>query len=161
MARDKLVATLKGLGVTPVTTDKMPDVTSNPAETLPCTAVTAVTVDSNDTAIGNVRDDKGRFKTGNSGGGRPRGAKNKLTDLVLSVIIADFEEHGAATVARLRKTDPEMYLRLVSALVPREMILRREKEPNIDYADLTIGEVEELRITEGRRRTVTRVLNSA
>ena len=30
-----------------------------------------------------VRDDKGRFLTGNSGGGRPKGSRNRLTDTFL------------------------------------------------------------------------------
>jgi hypothetical protein len=103
-----------------------------------------------------TRDTSGRFLTGNNGGGRPKGAKNKLTDLVLSVIIADFEEHGAATVAQLRKTDPEMYLRLVSALVPREMVLRRERE--LDFWDMSLEEIEGLIKRAGHNQRMRRRL---
>jgi hypothetical protein len=108
-----------------------------------------------------TRDDRGRFLTGNSGGGRPKGAKNRLTDIFLFVVIADFAEHGAETLARLRADDPATYLRLIGALIPRDLLLQREQAPSIDYADLTYEEIAELIETERRRRFVKVALSSA
>lgn len=107
-----------------------------------------------------ARDEKGRFLTGNSGGGRPKGARNRLTELFLSVIVADFAEHGADAIARLRTDDPATYLRLVGALVPRELILQREQEPNIDYAEMSFEEAGELIDAQRRRALIKRALDS-
>lgn len=93
------------------------------------------------------RDSAGRFLTGNSGGGRKKGSRNKLTEIVLSAVVTDFEEHGAKAIQSLRDHDCASYLRLVSSLVPRELVLEREKEPN--YLGMTLDEIEEL-VSEAR-----------
>jgi len=100
------------------------------------------------------RDGKGRFITGNNGGGRPCGARSRLSELALSLVVADFAEHGHEALARLRTADPEAYLRLVLSLVPRELILQNEKKPEIDYAALNDDEITALVKDERRRRFV-------
>lgn len=45
-----------------------------------------------------------------------------------------------------------MYLKIVSALVPRELISQRERDP--DFADLSDDEVNGLLRAEGRRRLI-------
>src|SRR5271154_5841440 len=69
-----------------------------------------------------TRDQHGRFLTGNSGGGRRKGARNKLTELFLDAIADDFTEHGAEAIAKVRTDDPATYLKIVGSLVPRELI---------------------------------------
>lgn len=98
------------------------------------------------------RDERGRFLTGNSGGGRPKGSRNKLTETLISTIVEDFAEHGADAIARVRAEDPAMYLRIVSALLPRDLIIEREQQPDVDYAELTDDECNELMRAESRRR---------
>lgn len=89
------------------------------------------------------RDNKGRFLPGNSGnGGRPKGARNRLTSLVLTALVEDFTEHGADAVAKLREKDPAAYLDTVINLIPRPLILQHETEP--DYSDLNWEEIAEL-----------------
>lgn len=89
------------------------------------------------------RDNKGRFLPGNSGnGGRPKGARNRLTSLVLTALVEDFAEHGADAVAKLREKDPAAYLDTVINLIPRPLILQHETEP--DYSDLNWEEIAEL-----------------
>jgi len=105
-----------------------------------------------------TRDDRGRFLTGNNGGGRPKGAKNRLTELFLSVVVADFNEHGAEAIARMRTDDPTSYLRMIGALVPRELILQQEQLPNVDYAELTYEEVGELADAERKRQIFRRAI---
>jgi hypothetical protein len=102
------------------------------------------------------------FPPGQSGNpsGRPKGAKNRLTELFLSVIVADFAEHGADAIARLRTDDPATYLRLVGALVPRELILQREQEPDINYAELSFEELATVIEIERRRKFVKAALES-
>jgi hypothetical protein len=65
----------------------------------------------------------GRFLTGNNGGGRPRGARNRLAGELLEALAADFSEHGVSAVQRVRETDPTAYLRIVTGLMPREVIV--------------------------------------
>ena len=101
-----------------------------------------------------MRDGKGRFLTGNTGGGRPRGARNKLTEVLVSAIADDFAEHGSETLARLRQRDPEAYLKIVSSLVPRELILEREQAPNVDLADITLEEFHAMMVEEHRRKFI-------
>jgi hypothetical protein len=97
-----------------------------------------------------ARDDLGRFLTGNSGGGRRKGSRNKLTERFLDTIADDFAEHGAEAIARVRTTDPIAYLKILGSLIPRELILQREEGPAINHAEITDEELVEF--IEGRRR---------
>jgi len=66
------------------------------------------------------RDERGRFLTGNCGGGRPKGARNKLGEQFLAALTADFEQHGPAAIEAVRRIDPTGYLRIITALVGRD-----------------------------------------
>lgn len=70
-----------------------------------------------------TRDDKGRFQTGNSGGGRPRGSRNKLGQELIDAFYRDFNKHGPAVVATVRRENPGLYLTLASRLVPQDVHL--------------------------------------
>ena len=98
------------------------------------------------------RDANGRFQTGNIGGGRPKGSRNRISDVFLSVVADDFVEHGAEAISQLRQKDPATYLRLIAALVPRELILKREESPTVDYAELTDEEIVDM-LEKHKRRT--------
>ncbi len=110
-----------------------------------------------------VSKQRGRpFLSGVSGSpnGRPKGSRNKLTETFLDMIANDFAEHGAEAIERVREGDPVMYLRIVSSLVPRELIAKREQAPDSDYAELTEEEVIEVIEAERRRTLVQRVLKA-
>ena len=87
------------------------------------------------------RDQHGRFSVGNSGGGRRKGSRNKLSETFLQTIAKIFFEHGAEAIERVRKENPEAYLKILAWLVPRELILQRETAPDIDPAELTDEEI--------------------
>jgi hypothetical protein len=57
--------------------------------------------------------------TGNAAG-RPKGARNRLTENFLQVLADDFEQHGTAAIVKVREEDPAKYLTVVAQLVPRE-----------------------------------------
>ena len=99
------------------------------------------TSDTSESEI-NSRDAKGRFLTGNSGGGRKKGSRNRLTETVLAAIESDFAEHGSEALEKLRNDDSAAYLRVVASLLPRDMILKREQEP--DLSDLKEDELAEM-----------------
>ena len=48
------------------------------------------------------------WKPGQSGNprGRPKGARNKLSESVLTEVLADWEAHGAAAIKRVRPAPP-------------------------------------------------------
>ena len=100
------------------------------------------------------------FQPGESGNpkGRPKGAKNKLTDIFLRTVVEDFAEFGASALAAVRREDPATYLKLVAYLVPRELIVQREREP--DFAELTHDELGELLQLERLRRVFLSAIES-
>lgn len=109
--------------------------------------------------IAPVRDDKGRFLTGNNGGGRKHGSRNRLTELFIKTIVEDFAEHGAATLERLRNEDPGFYLKMIAVLVPRALIHQYETEPP-DYANMSKDEVILLLEEIQRRREIEKVIEA-
>lgn len=65
-------------------------------------------------------------------GGRPKGSRDKLSAEFISALCKDFEEHGATTVETVRTKDPATYLRVIAAIVPKEMNI---KAPLDDVSD--------------------------
>src|SRR5215471_1479450 len=55
------------------------------------------------------------------GGGRPRGAKNKLHRSFIEALRADFDQHGRAVIAIVRVERPDVYLRVIASILPREL----------------------------------------
>jgi hypothetical protein len=111
-----------------------------------------------------VSKQRGRpFVAGVSGNpdGRPKGSRNKLTEIFLNIVAKDFADNGAEVIERVRREDPVMYLRIVGSLVPRELIAKREQEPDFDYADLTHDEIVELVKAERRRSGVQLTLEAS
>ena len=53
-------------------------------------------------------------------GGKPAGARNRLTAKFLTALADDFEEHGAAAIEACRQTDPAAYIRVIVALCPKQ-----------------------------------------
>jgi hypothetical protein len=83
----------------------------------------------------------GRFKTGNSGGGRPRGARNKLGESFVQALADDFIEHGIGAVARVRAQDPSTYLKIIGNTLPKEVLMQAVSIT----ASLDLSEIESAR----------------
>jgi len=62
----------------------------------------------------------GRFLTGNNGGGRRVGSRNRLGEQFIADLRSDWEQHGPSVIEAVRTTDPSTYLRVVAGLLPRE-----------------------------------------
>jgi hypothetical protein len=85
------------------------------------------------------RDDKnGRFLPGNSGnGGRKPGSRSKLASEFIDALHADFEQNGAAVIAKVRIENPSAYLKVVANLMPArlEAQLQAEVDVNVGFRD--------------------------
>jgi hypothetical protein len=62
------------------------------------------------------------FKPGQSGNpkGRPKGARNRLGTQFLEALETDFSKYGAQAIALVREKKPEVYMRVVADLLPKE-----------------------------------------
>jgi hypothetical protein len=66
----------------------------------------------------------GQFKVGHTGiGGRPVGARSKLTTQFLDDLAASWEAEGAEALVRCAREDPTGYVRVIAGLLPREALL--------------------------------------
>jgi hypothetical protein len=63
-----------------------------------------------------------RWQQGQSGNpaGRVRGSRNALSEAVICALLRDFREHGQRAIAKVRETQPGVYLKVLALLVPRE-----------------------------------------
>lgn len=69
----------------------------------------------------------GQFIVGHTGmGGRPKGSRNKLAEVFVADLLADWELGGVAAVAQAREKDPAAYVRVVASLLPKENITRHQ-----------------------------------
>jgi hypothetical protein len=66
-----------------------------------------------------------RFKPGESGnpGGKPVGARNRLQAAFVDALADDFERHGLEAIEQCRTRKPDVYLRVISMILPREIDL--------------------------------------
>ena len=80
----------------------------------------------------------GRFLTGNSGGGRPKGSRNKLGEQFLEALTQDFAEHGQEAIVACREEKPTEYLKVIAGLLPKELLVR--KDPVDEMSDEEIAD---------------------
>ena len=62
-----------------------------------------------------------QFKPGNPG--RPKGSRNKLGEDFIAALAEDFTKHGAVTIEQVRRERPDVYLRVIGALLPKDLNL--------------------------------------
>ena len=71
-----------------------------------------------------------RFRAGNDGleswaGGNPQPAQGapgqKLSEEFVAEVYADWCEHGAAAIQTVRETRPDVYVKVVASLLPRQV----------------------------------------
>lgn len=95
--------------------------------------------DSGDDSPGERRSD-GKFAQGNKAAAGGKGARNRLSTALLERLAKDFEEHGEAVVERVRTDRPSEYLKVMAALVPKNV----ELEMDNPLAKLSPAEIEDL-----------------
>lgn len=82
-----------------------------------------------------------RFKSGNSGGpGRPKGARNKITKAYLDAVAKSFAKNGPEVLEIIKEKRPDVYMKLVAALVPKDLDVKHSGDINVQivqYSDDT------------------------
>jgi hypothetical protein len=63
----------------------------------------------------------GRFVSGNNGGGRPKGSRNKLTTEFIDDLRAEWQKSGPSALQRLAQDDPGAFVRVVAQILPKEI----------------------------------------
>ena len=86
------------------------------------------------------------FTPGISGNpkGRPKGSRNKLSEAFLAALLADFQEHGAEVIQSVRADKPDQYLKVIAAVLPKEMQLNASPMADDKHSE-TDWTTEELR----------------
>ena len=71
-----------------------------------------------------------QFKPGQSGnpGGKPVGSRNRLQGDFMRALSEDFAAHGKAAIAQCRMQKPDVYMRIVASLMPKELEAKRPLE---------------------------------
>ena len=92
------------------------------------------------TDAANQKDPKtGRFLPGNSGyGGRPKGARSKLTTDFFADFHAAWQEHGAKALKDVAEKSPRDFVRAAAMLMPKEFEI---KTPLDDISDEELADL--------------------
>jgi hypothetical protein len=63
------------------------------------------------------------WRPGQSGNlaGRPKGSRNRLSEDFVAALFDDFQDHGAAAIAACRAEKPDVYVRVIASLMPRDV----------------------------------------
>ena len=86
-----------------------------------------------------------RFEAGQNGNlaGRPKGSRNKLSEVFLQALAEDFDANGKEVIERVRTERPHDYLKVCASVMPK----RLENEDVTEHKDvrqMTDAELEAL-----------------
>ena len=66
------------------------------------------------------------WRPGQSGNlaGRPKGSRNRLAEDFVAALYDDFRDHGLAAIAACRAEKPDVYMRVIAGLLPKDMNIK-------------------------------------
>src|SRR5262245_11976598 len=75
------------------------------------------------------------WQPGQSGNpaGRPKGSRHKISEAFIAALHADFVQHGACAIQRVREERPADYVKIVASILPKE--LHVQNAPLEDMSD--------------------------
>lgn len=81
------------------------------------------------------------FPAGVSGNpkGRPKGSRDALGFAFVEALYADFQEHGEATIHKVREDMPHQYLKTIAMILPKE--LNHNINNMSDMSDAELGKL--------------------
>ena len=83
----------------------------------------------------------GRFQTGNSGGGRPTGSRNRLGERFLDDLVQTWDTHGVAALQTCATAEPAQFCKIVAGILPREILISAlSANVNIDLSQMAKAE---------------------
>ncbi len=83
------------------------------------------------------------FKPGQSGNpkGRDKGSKNKFSKVYIQAWSDSFDKYGEEMIEKVRKQSPEVWLKIASQLVPKDLDVRHSG--NVSVQVVNYGEDDE------------------
>jgi hypothetical protein len=84
-----------------------------------------------------AKDAKGRFVSGNIGGGRPKGSRNNLQERFIDDIYAAWQGKGAEAIDAMIADKPGDFVKVVAGLMPKEATLNINDHSELTDAELT------------------------
>ena len=94
--------------------------------------------------MGAVKRNPAAFKPGCAPGpGRPKGMRNRLTEIALQALGDDFKKHGIAVIEKVRRERPHTYLSIIASLLPRQLHVEHASPFN-DLTDSELDQLEQL-----------------
>ena len=58
--------------------------------------------------------------------GRPKGSKNKLGEAFVAALHEDFQEHGVKVIEAVRLEKPDVYLKVIAQIIPKELTIKSD-----------------------------------
>lgn len=100
------------------------------------------------------------FKPGNTANlaGRPKGSRNKLGEAFVAALQDDFQVHGTKVIETVRIDKPDVYLKVIAQVIPKEFTFNADAFDGISDEQLAIivaAARSALGVIEGRAEDIT------
>jgi hypothetical protein len=106
-----------------------------------------------------LRKPDGTFAPGWRGGGRPIGARSRLTETALAMLGEHFAEFGKTAIDKVYREKPAVYLQIIASLLPKQVSIEK-LSPFVDLSDQELDLLQEF-LTAQRASPVAEIDSEA